>query len=302
MFHFDNAIDVPDKSDAGIRNNNSRRVLEEEATEAEDETEVENSIEDNQIEIQQEDVYMDCSLFRSCDRCTEIEYSRILECQTGTGRIMTFRCTTTVATTTDEMTEIDPSNTLSVNTPNGDRETRSYQEYRKDDAYYNSNNNNDNLSTIESSTTALIPSSSTITTPAFLYHYESCLYTNDEYEFNYIQFQVFICLLGIISIYSIRKQKMFAASLFDQRRMKNTTTGTTAASTITNTTTTISTSNVSRTNSNASSRGIVIQRSNTGLMNSQNNNSDTNNVNNSISIEMKSLLSSGSSINDMDIV
>ena len=301
--HFENAADAPDvrhKSDFRDfrrfrRKNKSRSVIEvEEATEVQEETEVETSAEDYHIELQKEeqetDVYMDCSLFRACGRCTEIESSRIVECQTGgTGRITTFRC---IATTT----------TTDVHSPNNDRETRSYQGYRKDDAYYNNNKNNDNLSMIDLSatTTALLPSSTIVTTPTFLYYYESCSYTKDEYEFNYIQFQVFICLLGIISIYSIRRQKMFAASLFDQRRMKNnTSTGTSTNATVATTT------NVSRTNStnNSSSRGVVIQRSNTGLMNhnsqNSNNNNDGNNVN---SIEMKSLLSSGSTINDMDIV
>jgi hypothetical protein len=263
------------------------RVTVEEMSTVEDELDVESSIEDSNTDVQEEETYMDCSLLRSCDRCTETEFSSIPECQIGTGRIATDEAPE------NELAGGDIS-TSSKNTPNNDRDTRSYQEYRKDDTYY-SNHNNDNLAMIDSF------SSSTITTPPppFKYHYESCLHTKDEYEFNYIQFQVFICLLGIVSIYSIRKQKMFAASLFDQRRMKNT--GATTGSTMT---ATASTRSTSRNNS----RGIVIQRSNTGVMsqsnpsNSSTSNDGNNNVNGSSSIEMKSLLSSGSSNGDMDIV
>ncbi len=198
---------------------------------------------------------MSCTLFRACDRCTETESSTVPECQMGTGRIVTFRCT---------ITHDDQNNNI-------DRATRSYIEHRKDDTYYSHGSNND-LSPIASSSN-------------FLYHYESCRTTQNESEFNYIQFQVFICLLGLISIYSIRKQKSLAASLFDQRRM--TTTSSTAV--------TSSTTVVSRTNS-ATSNSRVIQRSNTGVNSSGNNNND--------GIEMKPLLLSSGSFNmsDMDIV
>jgi hypothetical protein len=219
---------------------------------------------------------MSCTLFRACDRCTETESLTVPECQMGTasgttGRIVTFRCT------------IITHN----NNNHNDRATRSYIEHRKDDTYYYSHGSSISdrspIATLSSSS-----SSSSSSSNFTLYHYESCRTTQNESEFNYIQFQVFICLIGLVSIYSIRKQKMLAASLFDQRRM--TTTTSTAVSTVASSTA------VSRTNSNAS-HSRVIQRSNTGV------NSSSGNSNND-GLEMKPLLlaSGSSNMSDMDIV
>lgn len=246
----------------------------EEESIVEDETETSIVKDDDrqaQPPIEQEDNEgeMSCTLFRACDRCTETESLTVPECQMGTtsgttGRIVTFRCT------------------VITHNNNNDRATRSYIEHRKDETYYYSHGS----SISDRSPIATLSSSSS---NFLLYHYESCRTTQNESEFNYIQFQVFICLIGLISIYSIRKQKMLAASLFDQRRM--TTTTSTAVSTVASSTTT-----VSRTNSNAS-HSRVIQRSNTGVNSSSGNN-------NSDGVEMKPLLlSSGSSnMSDMDIV
>jgi hypothetical protein len=49
--------------------------------------------------------------------------------------------------------------------------------------------------------------------------YRSCARTKTEQEFMFIQFQVFCGFIGCLSAYSIRKQKMTVATLFDQRRM-----------------------------------------------------------------------------------
>ena len=304
MYQYINATPGGQTNAFAVWSISTRRDLTEEMSMVEHESGVESSVEeDNKIDVQEGEgegeLNMECSLLRACDRCTESELSTIPECQMGSGRIITFRCSTTP---TGDATENDAAgSSSSSNTLNNDRDTRSYQEYRKDDTYYN-RNNNDNLAMIDSFSSSSSSSSSTTSSPPFQHYYESCLHTKDEYEFNYIQFQVFICLLGIVSIYTIRKQKMFAASLFDQRRMTNTS-STTAA----NTTTAAATIRpVSRNNS----RGVVIQRSNTGIM-SHNNNSSTNNDGNSgngtssntSNIEMKSLLSStGSSNSDLDIV
>ena len=303
MYQYINATPGGQTNAFAVWSISTRRDLTEEMSMVEHESGVESSVEeDNKIDVQEEEgegeLNMECSLLRACDRCTESELSTIPECQMGSGRIITFRCSTTPS---GDAIENDAAGSSSSNTLNNDRDTRSYQEYRKDDTYYN-RNNNDNLAMIDSFSSSSSSSSSTTSSPPFHHYYESCLHTKDEYEFNYIQFQVFICLLGIVSIYTIRKQKMFAASLFDQRRMTNTS-STTAA----NTTTAAATIRpVSRNNS----RGVVIQRSNTGIM-SHNNNSSTNNDGNSgngtssntSNIEMKSLLSStGSSNSDLDIV
>lgn len=251
----------------------------EEESIVEDETETSIVKDDDrqaQPPIEQEDNEgeMSCTLFRACDRCTETESLTVPECQMGTtsgttGRIVTFRCTI-----------------ITHNNNNNDRATRSYIEHRKDETYYYSHG-----SSISDRSPIATLSSSSSSSNFLLYHYESCRTTQNESEFNYIQFQVFICLIGLISIYSIRKQKMLAASLFDQRRM--TTTTSTAVSTAASSTTTTT---VSRTNSNAS-HSRVIQRSNTGVNSSSGNN-------NSDGVEMKPLLlSSGSSnMSDMDIV
>ena len=300
MFRYGSATVESPNPDINVwsRRTRSRIVVEEMSTE-EDETDENSFVEDidkDKQEMEEEETSMNCSLLRSCDRCTETEFSSIPECQKGNGRIVTFRCTA-ATTPTDEMTETDVNGDAgsSSSTPNNnnDRDTRSYQEYRKDDLYYGRNSKNDSLAMLDALSSTTATSSSSL---PFLYHYESCYHTKDEYEFNYVQFQVFICLLGIVSIYSIRKQKMFAASLFDQRRMK--TTGTSAVTSTRSTT------------RNSSGRGVVIQRSNTGLMSHSNpsnnssnaNNNDNSNGNNASSIEMKALLSSGSSNGDMDIV
>jgi hypothetical protein len=217
-----------------------------------------------------------CHLLYSCTACNELQQltQSVPECSstssndhsssrstTTTGRVIAFQCG--VEDVSNETTETSSSTGSSRynDDPNRSkqrhsRRTTSWQE-QQPGKYSNSRmiRSTGNSVTTTTTTTTIL--------------YESCTRTDAEYEFSFVQFQVFVCILGLLSLLSIRKQKLYAASLFDQRRMA--TSNSSSATTNTTTSNNAMASNGSTTNSNNNStassmsrgRGVVLQRSNT---------------------------------------
>jgi hypothetical protein len=124
-----------------------------------------------------------CTRISPCTACTDTDRSEIVECAT-TGRIETYRCKKKKKTTNAPLDDEDSHNT-------------------NDDAAWNT----------------VVDETGREEEPLWSISYRSCVRTTNEQEFMFIQFQVLCGFIGCISIYSIRKQRMNVASLFDQRRM-----------------------------------------------------------------------------------
>jgi hypothetical protein len=245
-----------------------------------------------------------CTILHTCMRCTNEQRETISECMT-TGRIATFHCLVESTATTTSGSYTRNSNDDTTIHPRQHHPQRNTLWRQQQQRQQHSNNNDPNIQFLlkHNKNDNIGPTITTIpTTLAYddrdtKIYYSSCYYTNNEYEFNFIQFQVLICLIGMIAIYSIQKQKIYVASLFDQRRLvvnkTKVNSNNTSDTTISGTTGTIEMKSIHTTTSSSSNN-----HNNKNHYSSNNNNNKLLSRQQSKAIEeTKSLLSP-----DMDIV
>jgi hypothetical protein len=176
-------------------------------------------------------ILSNCILIHPCAVCTQTDRTHILECS-PTGRIETYRCPTNIPADVvvddndnnnhhaDERTVVRTIRSLEEINSSSRQQQQQQQQQPQDGGGGLDQNEwriHDTPNTVPADSSSHVRTTSSSTTTSI--QYRTCRRTINEEEFMFIQFQVACAFLGFLSIYSIRKQKMHVATLFDQRRM-----------------------------------------------------------------------------------